>query len=258
MTVFISITLPSIHQDCLEVALANLEKTTKHEHEIIVVSPFRVFGENVVWIKESEPNGCAAAHARAARFAQGYYLFPFADDHEMVDFWDVNALDEFVKKCSPHANRPFALGLRGIHSSHVGTNYGMYYPYFPFMRRADVAKIGWICGDYRRGFGDSDLAMRVWDAGGRCEWSENTYIRPTTDDKRKETERSHRSGAAYTVSDLATFVKCWGPKYGQGWGSGIDDFNLDLRPEQNRHLSIGNTFYCNDPSFLTRAVRMSD
>jgi hypothetical protein len=257
----ISITLPSLYPQALVRTLTNIEVTTRGKYEVIVVSPFAARGHGVHWLEEHEPRGCAAAHAAAATIARGEYVFPFADDHEFVEGWDETALTEFAARAGGQA--PFALGLRGAHSGHVGTNWGIYYPYFPLMRRVDVDRIGWIGRTYRAGFGDSDLAMRVWSAGGRCEWSSAGLLRPTPADKRKEEDRleARRPAAAYTEDDLDLFKFSWLPHYGAGWPvGGIDSFNVDLRPEENEVLidPAGNTFYCNAPGFMDCVVRMTN
>ncbi len=256
----ISITLPSLHPEALAAALANLAATTRGPYEVLVVSPFEPWGvpSNTVfrWFREENPAGCAAAHAVAARHAQGDLVFAFADDHEMVDGWDLQALVEFDNRC-PYDRTPFCLGLRGAHSGHVGTNWGVYYPYFPIMARAPARRLGWIGNDYHLGFGDSDLAMRVWASGGRCEWTDAGLIRPTPSDKRKGDE----DAALYAQADLDLFVGRWWPRFGAPsmWPTPrtLRDFNLDLRPEDNLDLVEGNTIYRNYPGFLQAATRMA-
>lgn len=259
----ISITLPSIHEHAFSRAVANIEATTRGQYEVLAVTPFPATGKNVTWIQEHVAQGCAYAHAIAAGRAHGEYIVPFADDHEFVDAWDEIAIENFERrdstvtglKSSPHV--PFALGLRGTHSGHVGTNFGILYLYFPFMRTVDVHRIGWIGQDYQRGFGDSDLSLRVWSYGGRCEWSEQGLIRPTVDDHRKGDEGARTSGVGYTEADLRQFVDRWAPRYGQGWNvDSIDGFNVDLRPEENSEFVDGSTFFWNDPLFMLRVKRM--
>lgn len=275
----ISITLPSIHQEACSRALANIAETTRGPYEAIVVSPFRPDGANVVWLREQVPQGCAYAHAMAAGRARGAYIVPFADDHEFVPDWSEIAIENFERRERrfDHQPRvmvairnedghvlpmnsigPFALGLRGAHSGHIGTNWGTYYCYFPFMRLSDVHRVGWIGQDYQRGFGDSDLSMRVWSAGGRCEWSEQGLIRPTPDDHRKGDDGARTAGVGYTEADLRQFVDRWAPRYGCDWNiDDIDGFNVDLRPsEQDADLVQGNTIFCNHPSFMRRIRRM--
>lgn len=267
----ISITLPSIYPAALTRTLRNIEATTRGPYEVIVVSqePPSFAPLTVCWLQEYQPRGCAYAHSRAAAHAIGDYLVPFADDHEFVAGWDEIVMRNFTRRAPP--DRPFALGLRGAHSGHVGTNFGLYYPYFPMMRRADVRNLGWINPDYEAGFGDSDLAMRVWHAGGRCEWSDEGLLRPTQEDKRKEIEapaisESRRPAAAYTEADLALFSDRWGSIYGVGWPPNvppeyrpwkIDEFNVDILPEENAALCSGNTVIHNDPAFLGIVTRMT-
>jgi len=247
----ISITLPSLYPDACAQTLANLAAVTRGPYEAIVVSSFKPDGPNVTWVEEGgQRRGCAMAHHVAAAYATGDHLFPFADDHELVDGWDEIALGEYHQRVGRYS--PFALGLRGAHSAHVGTNWGIYYPYFPLMLREDVRRVGWIGPDYRAGFGDSDLAMRIWAAGGRCEWSSAGMLRPTAADKRKD--------ALYAPEDLALFCDRWSARY--GWSRtdarwSIDQFNVDLRPEENPELCVGSTIFHNEPSFLTRVRRMT-
>jgi hypothetical protein len=266
----LSITLPSLYPEALAATLENIAATTRGSYEVIVVSPFEPprIG-NVDCIREAEPRGCAAAHALAAKAAVGEYLVAFADDHEFVDGWDDVAISEHVRRRASFGNDcariglptlPFSLGLRGSHSGHVGTNFGIYCPYFPMMLAEDVRRVGWIGADYRAGFGDSDLAMRVWRSGGRCEWTAAGLLRPTPADKRKETASDRRPAAAYTQADLELFVGRWWPHYGCEWpiGIGIDTFNTDLRPEENTALIVNNSIFCNDAAtFAERVVRMT-
>jgi hypothetical protein len=271
----ISITLPSIHEDACHRTLDNIRSTTRGAFQIVVVSPFEVIVDDhhVTWVRELEPRGCAYAHHVAARHAIGDFLVAFADDHEFVDGWDEVAVEEFKRRAVAFRSRviraehgdlsamsvgPFALGLRGAHSGHVGTNFGIYYPYFPMMCRADVHDVGWIDPDYRAGFGDSDLAMRVWSSGGRCEWSEAGLLRPMPSDKRKEASDDRRPAAAYTDADLALFIRRWASRYAPGWPIvGIDSFNIDVRSEENMHLVDGNTICENSLAFMSRVVRMT-
>jgi hypothetical protein len=255
----LSITLPSLYPEACITALTNIRKTTRSPYEVIVVGPFDPGrSDAVLWLYEKEQQGVAAAHFDAARIALGTFLVPFADDHAFVDGWDEIALENFVRREACAEARPFCLGLRGAHSGHVGTEFGIYYPYFPMARRADVERIGgWITADYEAGFGDSDFAMRMWAGGGRCEWSERGLLTPCPADKRKEAVDGRRPAARYTDADLALFLERWAPRYGAGWDtSHIDRFNIDVLPEMNADLAEGNTMFCNDPSFPTRVKRM--
>lgn len=255
----ISVTLPSIYPEALAAALDNISSRSRGQIEVIVVGPFDPSVAGVKWIHEARVSGCAAAHWLGATAATGDFLVPFADDHEFVDGWDEIAVENFQRR-EKQDGRRFCLGLRGAHSGHVGTEFGIYYPYFPMMRRHDVEAVGgWITPGYRAGFGDSDLAMRVWSCGGRCEWSDIGLIYPSRADRRKLTDATDRRPAAnYTDADMALFLSRWAPIYGAGWDtSRIDGFNIDVRPEENTDLASGNTFFFNSPDFAERVRRMA-
>src|ERR1700676_1810419 len=132
----ISITLPSLDQDAALRTIEMLWFRTRGPYEVLLVGQFEIDLPHVISIPEGDARGCAYAHHVAAQHARGDYLLAFADDHELVDGWDEIALAEFVDRRGNFI--PFALGLRGVHSGHVGTDFGMYYPYFPLMTRADV------------------------------------------------------------------------------------------------------------------------
>jgi hypothetical protein len=257
----ISITLPSLYPEACAAALRNIRSTTRGSYEVIVVSPFApedAILSNILWLREAQgqQQGCAFAHEDASRYARGEYIVPFADDHAFVDGWDEKVIAEYkARSCS--TPNTFVLGLRGTHSAHIGTNFGIYYPYFPFMSCADMREVGFIGGAYRRGFGDSDLAMRVWDSGGRCEFTEGFYLYPTAADKRKEGEGG-RPGGPYTEGDLKLFVERWAPKYGEGFDtSRIDGFNVDIRPYENPQFVVDNSIYYHHPKFMNLVHRMT-
>lgn len=221
-----SITLPSIYPKSLSQALANIRETTFGECEIIVVSPFEVTGPDVIWVPEKERRGCAYAHARAAERATGDFLLAFADDHRLMEGWDATAARDLAASEKKWGSDIGAIGLRFVNSNLIGTVFGKYYPNFPFMRREVVRRIGWIGEDYQQGFGDCDLGMRIWDAGGWCEHSTRALILIHPDDSRK-------SGANYSQADLSLFVSRWGDKYGVGWETThLRGFNRDIPLEE--------------------------
>jgi GT2 family glycosyltransferase len=189
----ISVTLPSLYPEVLVTCLDNLLWAARGDIEVIVVAPFDAGSINwrfakpgsiVVWVREHERRGIAAAHAVAAEHATGDYLFPWADDHLMMDGWDEAAVaehEEGRKRASV-----FSLGMRAVapHDK-VELMFGKYVPCWPLMLRRDVEKVGgWLNGGFRAGYSDADLGLRVWEAGGRCEWSKVRPVRPTQNNVR--------------------------------------------------------------------------
>lgn len=251
MTPTISITLPSIYPDALRRALDNIEDATRNPYRVIVSSPFEpdrsaMRGGELVWLKEEKQTGCNAAHMAAVGHAGGEFVTAWVDDHLYMDGWDTSALANFEER---EVDGPFILGLRHLNPTHVGTEFGIYYAYFPVMRVEHLDRIGWLTDEYRIGFADSDLCLRVWDAGGRCEWSAEHLVVVHPDDQRKGTRPD---GVMYHQHDMDLFLSRWAEKWGAGWDtSTLRNFNIDLTPERFPDLvhASGRTFFRNDPSF---------
>ncbi len=226
----ISLTLPSIHEGALRRTLDNINQTTRNFVEVVVVAPFqfeyKLRNGKVVWIKETTPLGCNGGHEIAAKFATQKFIAPWVDDHLFINGWDFIILWGFTL---PQLG-PLSVGLRHAIEPHVGTVFGKYYPYFPVMRLDDIKNIGWFSGEYKRGFADCDLAMRVWDAGGACVPSDIGVVLKHPDDARKMGDLME--GEAHCLpEDMALFLSRWGEKYGEGYDlSSLRGFNQDIVP----------------------------
>lgn len=240
----ISVTLPSLYPEVLVTCVDNLRWTARGKLEIIVVAPFDLPPrDNVLVVREQERRGIAAAHAVAARHATGDYLFPWADDHLMMDGWDEAALAEHEegRKYSP----VFSLGLRHIAPhNNVETIFGMYYPCFPLMLRADVEAIGgWLSADFKAGFSDDDLGLRVWEKAGRCEWSKIRPVRPTQATARRVAGDPRIYAATMRADfDLLCERHEW---IAQDWPTEDTSLcNIGLCPEMTRLATDNNTIFC--------------
>jgi hypothetical protein len=245
----ISITLPSIYPDALQRCLAGIKSATRNTYEVLVVSPFRVDEPNVVWIEETERRGCAFAHDVASRRATGEFITAFADDWLYADGWDETVLPDFIDR-EKRAQGKYLMGLRYDHYDLVGTVFGIYYANFPFVRRSNLDRYGWIGPDYRLGFGDADLSLRVWHRGGRCEFSVEKVLRVTSEDAtRKDTV------ALFSPEDFALFVATWAPIYGKGIRTdNLRDFNIDVAPEGLKGCLQERTIYGNNRKFIRNMI----
>ena len=243
----ISITLPSIFPVACARAIKNINETTQGDYEIVVVSPFDpgTGDGRVLWVPDGQTKtGAAACQHRAAMAATGDIVAAFADDFLFVDCWDDLIINDFLRReARLPAETPYVLGMRYDCGSLVGTQFGIYYANFPVMRKEQIKKHGWISPDYRMGFGDGDLGMRIWSLGGRCEFSHARVLKVTPDDNRK-------AGQLFAEEDLKLFIKRWGPRFGNGWDtSHIRGFNHDICPEDNQEIldETKRTVYHNDP-----------
>jgi hypothetical protein len=262
----ISITLPSLYPNALDRAMRNIKDTTRSPYEVIVVSPYEPQPyENMIWLKETKSTGCNAAHMAAMAKVSGEFVTGWTDDHIYLDGWDEMALEDFLEREALfHAKcpgKPFELGFRHIDPTHVGTAIGIYYPYFPFMRTSAAKAMGWLTDEYQTGFADGNLAMRVWDAGGRCEWTSQGIIITHGDDQRKNmSDTTHetvidRAGNRphCRPDDMGLFTSKWASKYGIGWDtSHLRGFNKDITPERFPQFmdETKRTIYYNRPDFI--------
>jgi len=239
----LSITLPSLFPDDLRRALAAIEANTRAvDYEVVVVSPFEVRHPRVTWVREEEARGNCPAQLAAFAQARGEFVLAFSDDAILLPGWDESALANFQAR---ERQTPFCLGL-SLHTRAVGTTFGIYYPFFPFARRAAFAALGFYSPDYRAHFADSDLAFRFWDAGGRCEFSERPLI--VHQDRRDDGGRTKKYVSL--AEDTAAFLARWKPKYGQGWRTEhFQDFNLEINAATQLTLVRDNSVYFNDPLF---------
>jgi hypothetical protein len=224
----ISLTLPSIRVGALRRTLDNINQTTRNFIEVIVVAPFsfdyQLRNGKIVWLKEETPLGCNGGHELAAKHATQNFIAPWVDDHLFINGWDLIVLWEFMV---PQIGMR-CIGLRHAIEPQVGTVFGKYYPYFPVMRKADVEAIGWFSGEYKRGFADCDLALRVWDKGGICVPSEVGVVLKHPDDSRKMDDLMEGE-ARCLPQDMDLFLRRWSKKYGAGYDlSRIRGFNQDI------------------------------
>jgi hypothetical protein len=244
----ISVTLPSRDPVALARTVANLEDATVSPLEIIAVSPAeppRTRKARVVWVKEDEPQGPNVAHGRAALAATGAFILGWVDDHLLTPGWDVGPMMQIAR----WENAGFGmimLGLRHAVERHVGTVFGIYYPFFPFARLEVAQAIGWLGeGGYERGFADADLGLRVWTRGV-CQWTREPCVLVESEDlKRKQLTDGE---ASFTRADMTRFLSRWRWRYGKSWSVAyIRDFNIDVIPEMRPDIVDGLTIKCNNP-----------
>ncbi len=238
----VSITLPSIFPAALDRALANIRATTKGDYEVVVVSSFKVVGPDVLWVEETQRNGCAFAHTVAAKHASGDFITATADDCDYFPAWDQKMIQIYDER-APRDGGNFCLGL---HYGLLGSVFGIYYANFPFMRRDQALSLGYFDGNYKKGFTDSDLGLKVWSSGGRCEYSVEKLIEVTAEDARK-------GGEDCPADDLEYFIEKWGSKYGRGFDiSYMRAINVDFDPEANPEFVDNRTVFNNSPRFVWR------
>jgi hypothetical protein len=236
----LSITLPSLNRGLLKRAIENIADTTHCKYKIVVVSPLECEsvamkpGCKLSWWRDDGTKGPNFAHQEAFKFIYSGYVLAWVEDHELMPGWDVQAFSELAE-ADPFPSQivkpPTLLGLRHADVDHVGTVFGRYYPYFPLMRVDRVIGIGgWLKGEYKRGFADCDLAMRVYAAGGEVKPTIARCVRSLPADSRKLGDLL-QGEVGSTQEDLDLFVKTWAPQFGDGYDlSHVRGFNRDIIP----------------------------
>ncbi len=251
----ISITLPSLYPETLVSCLENLDASTAGRFEVIVVGPHRprvgLKKGTLVWVEEfpEQARGIAAAHEKAFAAAAGDFVFAYADDHLLEYGWDNAALVEFNER---ERASIFCLGLRETPPhDEVHVSFGRYYANFPIMRRRDVYTVGgWLSGKFKVGYSDTDLSLRVWHAGGHCEWSKCRPLRPTQQNARSK-------GAEHQAAlhdDMQLLFHRW-PDLASEWTPNFKqnplrhpgrDFNVSVSPSMRLFDNAARTINCPD------------
>ncbi len=223
-----SLSLPSLREENAELVIRHIEEhSVGVDYEIVVVSPFEMSGPRIVHVPEVKPRGNCSAHADAYEASSGDYIVTFTDDIIPTTGW-LDGLDEQMQAREAE-HFPFCGGMHRANWLIFGTVYGLYYPYFPVLSRRSVEAIGgYFSRDYQAHFGDPDLAMRVWDAGGRCELLPSVKIYGLHQlDKTDEAFHKRTSGDR----DMEAFQQRWAEKYGGDYGSRLREFNMDYKLE---------------------------
>ena len=235
----ITVSLPSIRPAALRRCLDNLEKTTRGEIEVLVCAPYKepwgISHGSVVWIDETPEKGSSAAHAVSLPHATGELLVVSSDDNEYLDGWDEKLYADFMTRealMKQTHQGPFSMGVRQC--GHVGTCFGIYYPYYPCIRPADAKVLGPLFEPvYRYGWGDCDFGLRVKEAGGLCEWSNEQLliILPEVNPSGVAVinPEADNIDAIYKV-DQQRFIDRWKDTYGKGWkiDGSMREFNIDV------------------------------
>ena len=247
----LSLTLPTLFPGPAARIIENVRATVRDiDYEIVVVSPFEVSGPDIRWIKEETPKGCGAAHAVAYENSTGDVICPLADDAEFRPGWAEDGYQSLLKF---ERGRPYAIGI-GQTNQMVGTVFGIYYPFFPMLRRTTMEAIGgFYLPQLRHHFTDSDFALRIWSIGGACGFTERDYIERKPRDTAGFADTAMRLDSSRNESlkrDMETFLGLWGARYGKGWNAReLRSINIDVDPIFRMFVADGNTIYVNHPKF---------
>lgn len=215
----ISILMPTLRPDYAENAIRQvLMCSPRQDYELIVVSPFPVAGDRIRHVAEAEPEGDSAAYARALAVADGDIVLPMIDDFAPAYGW-LDGLAEAVAE-GERRGLPFCGGLYWANHPWFNTAYGRYYAFFPAMSRRSIEHAGgYIDTAFRANFGDVDLSLRVWQAGGHCALLPRSPIYKARAEDEARLSPYKRHGAQ---ADFAVLIERWHGRLGDGRPSSFD------------------------------------
>jgi hypothetical protein len=227
----ISISLPSLRPELLSETIRAVHASAgRDDYEILVVSPFEVSGPRIRWLPETERRGNCGAHALAYEQAAGDIIVALTDYVWPRGNW-LNNLVNFIETMESGVF-PFCAGQFRANSTSagpsLGSQFGRYYPYYPAATRRSLEAVGgWFSREFMAGYGDSDLALRVWDAGGQCRPCWDSVI--LTSCRRRFITGAQRGLKDRTGEDRVVFENKWGARLGAGWrlGEGYN-YNIDI------------------------------
>jgi hypothetical protein len=240
----VSITLPSLYPDLVNRAIGDIKAAIGNiEHEIVVASSFEVAGPNVIWVREDNPTGNVAAHDLAYRHCTGDIVALMSDDIVPTPGWMTRALDHLL--AGERRNKLFVTGVQ--HVPFAGTVFGLYCPFFPLARRSTFESVGgYFAPEFRAHYGDPDLGLRVWAAGGRVEPLLPANMAPLGE-ARGLTPNAPRGSYR---ADRARFIEKWKDTFGRGWPTDEDGlFNININAGILERVLHDGTICMNDPKF---------
>lgn len=216
----LSVLFASTRPDYAEVALWNLHRSLQGEnYEIVCVAPFSISGQNVVSIIERESRGCYPAYRTALNASRGDVFAFFTDDMIATPGWAHRLSDELAAAEARHF--PFVGGLCPVNWQYSHSIYGRYFANWPVFTRRTAEAVGEPFGDeFPHHFGDSDFALKVWQAGGYVGLLGNRTVFILMENPRRPS--SAISDGANLQETFAKFHAKWAPKLGRPAGESLD------------------------------------
>ncbi|MBA7591632.1 hypothetical protein ES708_33792 [subsurface metagenome] len=232
MPIVASIILPSLRPERLEECLQSIDQYTAGiDYEVIVVSPFDVKPHpNVVHIKEDDPGGTVKATALGFQYVRGEYVITMSDDCRVTAHWLANMI-AFMR---PHDKEIFEGGFVHVALSgryHPGgvarpSYCGKEFATLPCIRKDKAELIGGFFDYpyYQNWYGDPDLSLRVYRAGGTVAICPNAQILVSQNAPGDRINKENRE--KYYKRDSAAFKERWGttvltPKSSVSWPMGF-------------------------------------
>jgi hypothetical protein len=215
MTKKISILLPSLREKLVKQRILDWQLTNSTiDYELVIVSPFEIKDEKVLWLKDNPPfKGSVFATNVAQSFARGDYLVYFSDDvlpsknclKNMLDFMETDKkkllLGSFkmIQKNTTKEIGPFGA-------------YDLLYACYGCISKENLLKLNNILFNpiFLYSWADIDLSLRIWGKMGGVKICENAVVIPQQVED--EIYTAHRNTFQ---KDFESFVNIWHNKLGK-------------------------------------------
>jgi len=207
----ISILLPSLREQVVKARIKDFEYTNPDfNYEIIVVSPFKVEGNKVIWIQEHSKSNSVSATRIAYYFSKADYIIYFSDDVIPTIFCLENIYNFIKQKEDPFIAAFKMITPSGKEIGPFGT-YDKLYACYGCLSKNTIDKIGGFWpSDFLYSWADIDMSLRCWEIGGKVEICQNAVVIPNQIED--EVYKEHRNTFQ---QDFQVFLKKWHHKLGR-------------------------------------------
>lgn len=203
----ISILLPTLYRPLFNRVHACIRRVDFQDYEIVVCSPERIIGEDIVWAKDDRCCGTNYAVRKAFEASTGDIIILLCDDVLLVPRWLDLALFEFLTS-------PFdlwGLGRQGYLKA-----FGRYYASFPMCGRFLVERHWKHFFPYTSHFGDPAFSMAVWMAGGIVREMRERVLIWSLENRLGQPESPNSRSEKILLADRKRFVEDFA-EMGRGW-----------------------------------------
>jgi glycosyltransferase involved in cell wall biosynthesis len=213
-SVDLSVIIPSLRPNELGICIDSIKNASRNfpgTLEIVVSSPFKPPQDPiVVHAEEGEPAGICRATDNAYVASRGDVILTIADDMILDEF----CLRNLMQFMTQPRDEVFLSSVRGYSWRETWPSWGFYgrdLAYCPCIRRSDVNKIGGFFFDpyYHSIFGEHDLSLRVWAAGGTVEICTDAWFESASDE-----DSVKMRALSKWADDERRFFARWDPRYG--------------------------------------------
>jgi hypothetical protein len=225
----ISILIPSLRENAVKNSIIEFERTNPTvDYELVITSPFKVEGKNVVWVEEKTLKGSVFATHEAFLKSSGNYVVYFSDDVTP----DMNCLYYMLEfmKANEKYNKLFLGAFKMVtdYDREIGpfAAYKKLYACYGCISKESVEKVGCVFDcNFKYSWCDIDLSLRVWEKEGLVAVCDEAKVIPHQIED--EIYKDHRN--KYWNHDVNFFLDRWHSKLGEGLEKKDGAVNRKLR-----------------------------